>query len=75
MLIHSFNTVTTLDISDLPPASKWGEKLALYRFIVFGALLVTVIVRRPMGLFPSRRRELEFENPPPSEFAAGAGGS
>jgi len=73
LLVHGFNAVTTLDVSDLPPASEWGEKLALYRFIVFGALLVTVMVLRPMGLFPSKRRELEFENPPESELA-GSGG-
>jgi branched-chain amino acid transport system permease protein len=72
-LIHTFNTVTFLDIDDLPPADQWGEKLALYRFIVFGALLVAVMVLRPSGLFPSRRRELEFEHPPEAELAGSAG--
>ena len=71
--IHAFNTVSTLDVSDLPPAEEWGAKLALYRFIVFGLLLVTVMVLRPSGLFPSRRRELEFENPPEAEMAGAAG--
>jgi branched-chain amino acid transport system permease protein len=72
-VIHLVNTVTFLEISDLPPASEWGEKLALYRFIVFGALLVAVMVLRPSGLFPSKRRELEFENPPEAELLAGSG--
>lgn len=60
-LIDLFNTVTFLDVSHLPPSAEWGNKLALYRYIVFGALLVTVMVLRPSGLFPSRRRQLEFE--------------
>jgi branched-chain amino acid transport system permease protein len=63
-LIDAFNAVTTLDVSKLPPASEWGDKLALYRFIVFGALLVIVMVLRPSGLFPSRRRQLEFQVEP-----------
>jgi branched-chain amino acid transport system permease protein len=32
-----------------------------YRLIIFGAALVAVMVLRPQGLLPSRRRELEFE--------------
>jgi branched-chain amino acid transport system permease protein len=32
-----------------------------YRFIMFGAVLVAVMILRPQGLIPSRRRELEFE--------------
>ncbi len=59
-LISGFNTITFLDVDKLPPAEDWGEKLALYRFIVFGALLVLVMVLRPSGLFPSKRREREF---------------
>lgn len=62
--IDGLNALTTLDITKLPPAEEWGDKLALYRFIVFGALLVTVMVLRPSGLFPSRRRQLEFESEP-----------
>lgn len=60
-LIDGFNAVSFWDASKLPPAEEWGEKLALYRFIVFGALLVLVMVLRPSGLFPSHRRKLEFE--------------
>ncbi len=69
-LVGAFNSVTTLDISKLPPASDWGEKLALYRFIVFGALLTAIMVLRPAGLFPSRRREMEFKHVPPAENAS-----
>ena len=59
-LIDGFNWISMFDASKLPPAEEWGEKLALYRFIVFGALLVIVMVLRPSGLFPSRRRQMEF---------------
>lgn len=37
-----------------------GEDIADKRFIIFGALLVLIMVLRPAGLFPSKRRELEF---------------
>ncbi len=72
-VIHGFNAVTFLDIPDLPRANDWGNKLALYRYIVFGFLLVLVMVLRPSGIFPSHRRELEFENPPEGELAGSAG--
>ncbi|MEO8540036.1 MAG: branched-chain amino acid ABC transporter permease [bacterium] len=71
-LIDAFNSLTTLDISKLPPASEWGDKLALYRFIVFGALLVIVMIVRPSGLFPSRRRQLEFQADAPEALAGEA---
>jgi len=32
-----------------------------YRFLVFGAVLVIVMIFRPQGLIPSRRRRIEFE--------------
>jgi branched-chain amino acid transport system permease protein len=38
----------------------WADRLQQDRFIVFGALLVIVMVLRPIGLVPSRRRKLEF---------------
>jgi len=69
-LIGGFNAVTPLDAGDLPPAEEWGEKLALYRFIVFGLLLVVVMVLRPSGLFPNRRRVMEFQYPPEAEVTA-----
>jgi branched-chain amino acid transport system permease protein len=61
VFIRAFNTVTRADVTRLPPAERWGEDLALYRYIVFGALLVVVMILRPSGLFPNRRRELEFK--------------
>lgn len=39
---------------------NWAEDLRENRFIVFGALLVLVMVSRPSGLIPSRRRQIEF---------------
>jgi len=60
-LIDGFNAISFADMSKLPPAEEWGDKLAIYRFIVFGALLVLVMVLRPSGLFPNKRRQLEFE--------------
>jgi branched-chain amino acid transport system permease protein len=33
-----------------------------YRLIIFGAALITVMVLRPQGLIPSRRRQLEFQH-------------
>ena len=61
VLVDGFNAVSFWDVAKLPPAAEWGDKLAIYRFIVFGALLVLVMVLRPSGLFPSRRRQMEFE--------------
>jgi branched-chain amino acid transport system permease protein len=72
-IIHGFNTVTFMHLPDVPQPEDWGKKLSLYRFIVFGLLLVVVMVLRPMGMFPSKRRELEFENPVESEVAAPQG--
>jgi branched-chain amino acid transport system permease protein len=71
VLVDGFNAVSFWDASKLPPADEWGDKLAIYRFIVFGALLVLVMILRPSGLFPSRRRQLEFEM---SEADAGVAG-
>lgn len=71
--IDAVNTIPGAGIDKLPPAKEWGDKLALYRFIVFGALLVLVMALRPSGIFPSRRRELEFQHPPEAETARGGG--
>lgn len=60
-VLDGFNAVSFFDIAKLPPAEEWGDQLAIYRFIVFGALLVLVMILRPSGLFPSRRRQMEFE--------------
>ncbi|HMC05704.1 MAG TPA: branched-chain amino acid ABC transporter permease, partial [Actinomycetota bacterium] len=32
-----------------------------YRFLVFGAVLVIVMIYRPQGVIPSRRRAMELE--------------
>ncbi|MGE5594808.1 MAG: branched-chain amino acid ABC transporter permease [Hyphomicrobiales bacterium] len=72
-IIDGLNLIPVFDIDKLPPSAEWGEKIALYRFIVYGALLVLVMVLRPSGLFPSRRRELEFEHPTEAETAHGGG--
>ncbi len=42
---------------------NWAEDLRNNRFIVFGALLVIVMVLRPVGILPSSRRKLEFAAP------------
>lgn len=42
---------------------KWADQIRDNRFVVFGALLVIVMVLRPVGLVASRRRKLEFEAP------------
>jgi len=42
---------------------SWADQIRENRFVVFGALLVLVMVLRPVGLVPSRRRKLEYEFP------------
>ena len=42
---------------------EWAQELRTNRFIVFGALLVLVMVLRPSGLIPSKRRKIEFSTP------------
>ncbi len=61
-IVAAFDTVIPGSIGRLPAASEWGRELADdTRFIIFGALLVAIMVLRPEGLVPSRRRQLEFE--------------
>ncbi len=72
-LIDGVNAVPGMELRELPPEDEWGEKLSDYRFILYGLLLVAVMVLRPAGLFPSRRRELEFKHPPEAERAGGEG--
>jgi len=38
---------------------EWADQIRDNRFVVFGALLVIVMVLRPVGLVPSKRRKLE----------------
>ena len=40
-----------------------GGGLIHYRYLIFGAALVAVVIFRPQGLLPSRRRALELESP------------
>ena len=35
--------------------------MAMYRMLVFGALLVAMMIFRPTGFIPSARRKLEFK--------------
>jgi branched-chain amino acid transport system permease protein len=72
--IHGINQVAPFELREIAQTKDWGDDLALYRYVFYGALMVTVMVLRPSGLFPSKRRELEFENPPEAELAAGASG-
>lgn len=61
-VVGAFDTIMPGSIGRLPPADQWGRELADdTRFIIFGALLVAIMVLRPEGLVPSRRRQLEFE--------------
>ena len=50
-------------ISGLPQILQvtLGSKFVHYRYLIFGAALVAVIIFRPQGLLPSKRRALELE--------------
>lgn len=62
------------------------RQLDVYRLLVFGALLVAMMILRPEGLWPSRRRRLEMhveealeeeeeeETIPPEQIASPVGG-
>jgi branched-chain amino acid transport system permease protein len=43
--------------------STLGTRFVDYRMLVFGAVMVVVIILRPQGLLPSRRRSLELHTP------------
>jgi branched-chain amino acid transport system permease protein len=61
-IVAAFDAIIPGSLGRLPPADQWGRELADdTRFIIFGALLVAIMVLRPEGLMPSRRRQLEFE--------------
>ncbi len=38
------------------------REFAEYRFLIFGAVLVVVMIFRPQGLIPNRRRAVEFKD-------------
>ncbi len=72
-IIAAADTVIPGSIGRLPAASEWGRELSDdTRFIIFGALLVAIMVLRPEGLVPSRRRQLEFESDDQPVPAGGA---
>jgi branched-chain amino acid transport system permease protein len=70
--LDGINALSPWDFSKLPPAEEWGRWLADKRFIIFGALLVLVMILRPEGIFPSRRRQMEFANPTEADPGPGA---
>jgi branched-chain amino acid transport system permease protein len=49
--------------------STLGTRFADYRMLVFGIVMVAIIIFRPQGLLPSRRRSLELHNPEPQSHA------
>lgn len=75
----ALDAIAPFSVWRVPEPETWGRLVADKRFILYGALLVAVMVLRPGGIFPSRRRKLEFEAPPASELtepaALAAGGS
>jgi len=60
-VLGGLDALIPASIGELPPAEEWGAELSDdTRFVIFGALLVAIMVLRPSGMFPSRRRQLEF---------------
>ncbi|MGH2549911.1 MAG: ABC transporter permease subunit, partial [Thermomicrobiales bacterium] len=68
LLIGGFDRILTKELND--PINWVGEKLSLSglaehdlsrdRFLVFGLALVIMMLLRPAGLLPDRRRRREF---------------
>jgi branched-chain amino acid transport system permease protein len=68
--VDAINSLSPWNLGSLPPANVWGTEIADdTRFIIFGALLVAIMVLRPSGLLPSRRRQMEFEHPTEAEVS------
>jgi len=44
------------------PEALGGQDLFEYRYLFFGLVLITIMVFRPQGLVPSRRRSLELKD-------------
>jgi branched-chain amino acid transport system permease protein len=61
-LVDGLNALVPFEISKVAPADRWGAAIADKRFIIYGALLVAVMVLRPQGLFPSKRRAIELQH-------------
>lgn len=54
------------------PETSWFREFQEYRFVIFGALLVIMMIYRPQGILPSRRRSRELGTPEPeANLAAG----
>ncbi|MEX0784535.1 MAG: branched-chain amino acid ABC transporter permease [Dehalococcoidia bacterium] len=69
-ILGGLDAIVPAAIGELPPAEDWGAELGDdTRFVIFGALLVAIMVLRPSGIIPSRRRQLEFEHPPEAELS------
>jgi ABC-type branched-subunit amino acid transport system permease subunit len=69
VVLDGLDAIIPAAVGELPPASEWGAELGDdTRFVIFGALLVAIMILRPSGIIPSRRRQLEFENPPEAEL-------
>jgi branched-chain amino acid transport system permease protein len=70
VLLDAVDAIVPIAVGELPPAAQWGAELGDdTRFVIFGALLVAIMVLRPSGIIPSRRRQLEFEHPPEAELS------
>lgn len=70
-VLGALDAVAPFSIGRFPPAAEWGASLADdTRFIIFGAALVAIMVLRPSGIFPSRRRALEFGDEQPTGGSA-----
>ncbi|MEX1103464.1 MAG: branched-chain amino acid ABC transporter permease [Dehalococcoidia bacterium] len=73
-ILGGLDAIVPAAIGELPPAEDWGAELGDdTRFVIFGALLVAIMVLRPSGIIPSRRRQLEFEHPPEAELSPAEG--
>jgi branched-chain amino acid transport system permease protein len=46
------------------------REFAEFRYLVYGALLVTMMLTRPEGLWPEKRRQLELHEEPPAAAVA-----
>ncbi len=72
-VLGGIDALVPFGLGRFPPAADWGRELGDdTRFVIFGALLVAIMVLRPSGLLPSRRRALEFAKDEPSPLEEGA---
>lgn len=45
------------------PETRWFREFDEFRFVIFGAVLVIMMIYRPQGIFPSKRRQRELTTP------------